>query len=86
MEDYSITQKYIRRYPKSKRTKSWIDKMVHIRTDHGIWRVQGEGYTILGRGDEWVLPFEKALEQVNDLGPEKKAMFIDSKLVGKIIK
>jgi hypothetical protein len=39
----SISLKSIKRYPDSKRTKSWVGKMVHI--EHGVWREGGVGFT-----------------------------------------
>lgn len=71
-----ITQKYLRRYPESKETKSWAGKMVHIETNHGVWRTDACGYTFAGKNDAWVLPFEQAQRQVSHCGPEKKAAFI----------
>jgi hypothetical protein len=53
-----ITQKYIRRYPESRRTKSWAGRMVQISTENGVWRVDGHGYTYAHEADAWVLPFE----------------------------
>lgn len=76
MNDTLITQKYIRRYPASKRTKSWAGKMVHIATEHGVWRVNAQGYTYAGKPDAWVLSFEEAQKRVNHCGPEKRAAFI----------
>lgn len=72
----TITQKYIRRYPNSKRTKSWAGRMVYIRTENGVWRNGGHGYTQIGKSDAWVLPFEEAVNQVAHCGPEKQAAFI----------
>lgn len=71
-----ITQKYLRRYPNSKRTRSWAGCMVHISTDRGVWRTNAEGYTYRGRADAWVLPFEEAQKKVAHCGPEKEASFI----------
>lgn len=72
----TITQKYIRRYPNSKRTKSWAGKIVHIQTENSVWRVGSAGYTFAGRKDAMKLPFEEALEEVAHCGPEKRATFI----------
>lgn len=74
--DSRITQKYIRRYPNSKRTQSWAGRMVHIRTGNGVWRINGQGYTYADQSDAWILPFEEALKQVERLGPEKEATFL----------
>ena len=74
--DVRITKKYLRRWPDSKRARKWIGVMVHIETDHGVWRVDAAGYTFKGRSDAWVLPFEEAQRQVSHCGPEKRAAFI----------
>ena len=74
--DDFITQKYIRRYPDSKRTRSWAGVPVHIETENGVWRDGGAGYTWAHRPEAWVLPFEEAQRQVNHCGPEKRAAFI----------
>jgi hypothetical protein len=71
-----ITQKYIRRYPASKRTRSWAGKMVHIETEHGVWRINGQGYTWANHPNAWILPFEEAQKHVAHCGPEKRAAFI----------
>lgn len=76
----SITQKYIRRYPDSKRTKSWAGVMVHIETENGVWREGGAGYTWADKPNAWVLPFEQAQREVNHCGPEKRATFIRAAL------
>lgn len=75
-QDSRITQKYLRRYPDSKRTRSWAGVMVHIETENGVWREGGSGYTYAGRPEAWVLPFEEAQRQVDHCGPEKRAAFI----------
>lgn len=72
----TITQEYLRRYPYSKRTKSWAGRMVHIQTENGVWRQNANGYTHAGAPDAWVLPFEDAQRQVAHCGPEKRALFI----------
>lgn len=74
--DNSITQKYIRRYPNSKRTKSWKGKLVHIQTENGVWRTDGMGYTYADKSDAWVLPFEEAVYRLAHCGPEKCGNFI----------
>lgn len=74
--DMEITQKYLRRYPDSKRTKSWKGVPVHIQTEHGVWRIGGCGYTWAGASNAWILPFEEAQKQVAHCGPEKQAKFI----------
>lgn len=71
-----ITQAYLRRWPNSKRARAWAGRMVHIQTEHGVWRDGGSGYTLVGRSDAWVLPFEEAQKHVSHCGPEKHAMFI----------
>lgn len=76
MSEDRITQKYIRRYPSSKRTRSWAGKLVHIETEHGVWRTGGAGYTWAHRPEAWVLPFEDAQKCVEHCGPEKMAAFI----------
>lgn len=75
-QDTRITQKYIRRYPDSKRTRSWAGVLVHIETENGVWREGGAGYTWHHMPNAWVLPFELAQKEVNHCGPEKKAAFI----------
>ena len=71
-----ITQKYLRRWPASKEAMTWVDALVHIETDHGVWRIDGHGYTFAGAANAWVLPFEQAVRQVKHCGPEKRAAFI----------
>ena len=71
-----ITQKYLRRWPNSKRARSWAGRMVHIQTENGVWREGGAGYTLAGKPDAWILPFEDAQTKVNHCGPEKHATFI----------
>lgn len=71
-----ITQAYIRRYPTSKRTKSFAGCMVHIETENGVWRSGGAGYTWAGKPEAWALPFEEAQTYVAHCGPEKRAAFI----------
>ncbi|WP_156458098.1 hypothetical protein [Devosia epidermidihirudinis] len=77
--DTCITQKYLRRWPTSKRARSWAGRMVHIRTENGVWRTGGSGYTYPHTPEAWVLPFEEAQRQVNHCGPEKQASFILAK-------
>lgn len=71
-----ITQKYLRRYPDSRRTRSWAGRLVYIQTENGVWRTNGAGYTEVGNPDAWVLPFEQAQAKVDHCGPEKRAAFI----------
>ncbi len=71
-----ITQAYLRRWPNSKRARSWTGRMVHIETENGVWRAGGAGYTWAGKPDAWILPFEDAQRQVNHCGPEKQAAFL----------
>lgn len=73
----TITQKYLRRWPESKRAKSWLGVLVHIRTENGIWRPEGNGYTS-NMAMAWVLPFEEAFRQVSHCGPEKRVSFISA--------
>lgn len=73
-----ITQKYLRRWPDSRRAKSWAGRLVHISTENGVWREGGHGYTHAGADDAWALPFEEAQELVAHCGPEKCASFIDA--------
>jgi len=77
----NITQRYLRRYPNSRRTKSWSGVMVHIETESGVWREGGSGYTWAGKSDAWVLPFEEAVKEIDHLGPEKRGNFIRAKKV-----
>lgn len=78
-DDTRITQAYIRRYPDSKRTHSWIGVPVHIETENGVWREGGCGYTWAHMPNAWVLPFEDAQREVAHCGPEKRAAFIRAK-------
>jgi len=78
METKSITQKYIRRYPNSAKTRAWARKMVQIQTENGIWREGGSGYTWPNHLNAWLLPFEEAMKQVNHCGPEKQAAFLEA--------
>lgn len=71
-----ITQKYLRRYPDSKRTKSWAGRMVHIETENGVWRHRGQGYTWAGQPNAGIWVFEDAVKRVSHCGPEKCAAFI----------
>jgi hypothetical protein len=71
-----ISQKYLRRYGMDTgRARQWTGKMVHIRTNNGVWRVDGYGYTI-DFSEAWRLPFEQALKQISHCGPEKSGTFI----------
>lgn len=74
-EDF-ITQKYLRRYPNSKRARSWEGVKVHIQTENGVWRDGGCGYTWAGKPNAWVIPFEEAIKKVEHCGPEKMAKFL----------
>ncbi|WP_025091468.1 hypothetical protein [Brucella intermedia] len=71
-----ITQEYLRRWPDSKRAKSWAGRMVHIQTENGVWRTNGHGYTWAHKPDAWILPFEEAQKCVAHCGREKQATFI----------
>lgn len=74
--DEFITQKYLRRYPASKRARAWAGVMVHIQTENGVWRIGGHGYTYAGQPDAWVVPFEQAVRQIDHCGPEKMGRFL----------
>ena len=65
-EGESITEKYLRRYPRSKKTRSWAGAMVHMRTMNGIWKPDGHGYTI-NFAEAWVLPLEQARKTVSGI-------------------
>lgn len=71
-----ITLNYVKRYPNSKKTKSWEDKLVQIETEHGVWKPNGYGYTVVGSETAWILSFKEAVKCVWHTGPEKKARFI----------
>ena len=62
----SITEKYLRRYPRSKKTRAWEGAMVHLRTQNGIWRPDGHGYT-LHFSEAWVLPLADARKIVSGI-------------------
>jgi len=70
-----ITQKYLKRWPTSRRAKAWAGKMVHIRTENGVWRPNGHGYTN-DFSQAWKLPFEDAVKRISHCGPEKQGSFI----------
>ena len=74
--DDFITQKYLRQYPDSERTRSWAGVMVHIQTENGVWRTGGSGYTWAGKPDAWIIPFEQAARQIDHCGPEKCGKFL----------
>lgn len=71
-----ISQKYIRRYGRTKRVRAWESKIVHIQTEHGVWRVDGHGYTYAGQPDAWILPFNEAVKKISHCGPEKHGRFL----------
>lgn len=71
-----ITQKYIRRYGRTKRVKAWESKIVHIATEHGVWRIDAHGYTSAGQPDAWILPFNEAVKKISHCGPEKCGRFL----------
>ena len=71
-----ITQKYLRRWPKSKKARSWAGRMVYIETDNGVWRHGGKGYTWAGTPEAGIWSFEDAQREVSHYGPEKRAAFI----------
>ena len=62
----SITEKYLRRYPRSKKTRAWEGAMVHLRTQNGIWRLDGHGYT-LHFSEALVLPLADARKIVSGI-------------------
>lgn len=72
----SISQKYVKRYPNSKRTNSWKNLLVHIETENGVWRCGGQGYTYSGKKDAWILKFEDAVKEISHCGPEKQGNFL----------
>lgn len=74
--DTMITQRYLKRWPNSKRAKTWFNVKVHIQTENGVWRKGGCGYTYAYTLDAWILPFEEAMREVAHCGPEKCAAFI----------
>lgn len=74
--DTHITQRYIRRYGRTKRVRAWEGAHVHIRTENGVWKKGGHGYTLPGGPDAWVLPFEDAVRQISHCGPEKQGSFL----------
>jgi hypothetical protein len=80
----NITQRYLRRYPNSKRAKSWSGVMVHIQTENGVWRDGGTGYTLAGKPDAWILPFEEAVNKIDHCGPEKCGNFIRAEVKGTL--
>jgi hypothetical protein len=87
MDDFGpdfITQRYLRRYPNSKRTRSWAGVPVHIQTENGVWRVGGSGYTWVGKPNAWILPFEEAMKKIDHCGPEKMGRFIRAEQPGKL--
>ena len=55
---------------------AWAGQIVNIKTDRGVWRTDGAGYTLHGQPDAWALPFEEALRIIRPLGPEKKARLL----------
>jgi hypothetical protein len=71
-----ITQKYIRRYGRTKRVKAWESKVVHIRTENGVWRINAKGYTYPNTPEAWILPFKEAEKQISHCGPEKQGCFL----------
>lgn len=71
-----ISQKYLRRYGDTARARAWRGRMVHIRTENGVWRTGGRGYTMPGAPDAWVLPFEVAQREIAHCGPEKCGAFL----------
>lgn len=71
-----ITQKYIKRYGRTRRVRAWERMIVHIRTENGVWRIDGHGYTLPGEPDAWILPFKEAMKQISHCGPEKQGCFI----------
>lgn len=73
-----VRMEYFKRWPDSKRAKWWRKRLVKIRSDKGLWRPDGRGYTDeKGGGPAWVLPMPEALEWTEHCGPEKRVMFMD---------
>ena len=62
----SITEKYLRRYPQSKKTKAWEGAMVYLRTQNGIWRPDGHGYTV-NFSEAWAMPLSDARKIVSGI-------------------
>lgn len=75
-----ITQKYLRRFPNSERTRSWAGVLVHIETENGVWRTGGSGYTWAGKPDAWILSFEDAVKKIDHCGPEKMGKLLRASL------
>ena len=71
-----VTQKYIRRYGRTRRVREWENRIVHIQTENGTWRINGQGYTSPFALDAWILPFTQAESQISHCGPEKQGTFI----------
>lgn len=71
-----ITQRYIRRYGDTARALAWRGRLVHIRTENGVWRTEGKGYTTAGAPDAWVLPFQDAMVQIAHCCPMKRGSFL----------
>jgi len=71
-----ITEKELRKYPNSAEAQSWAGAMVHIQTEHGVWRTGGAGYTTAGNDEAWVLPLDEARAQVAHCWEDKRAAFI----------
>lgn len=74
--DRHITQRYMRRYGETARTRAWAGRRVQIRTENGVWRENARGYTTAGSPEAWILPFEEAVKQIDHCGPEKRGSFI----------
>lgn len=71
-----LTQKYLRRWPDSKKSQHWRGKAVHIETENGVWRKGGCGYTYAGAPDAGIWIFEDAVKRIAHCGPEKRGAFI----------
>ena len=56
------------------------DKLVHIHSDHGIWRPNAKGYTD-NYDEAWVLTLAEAYEQTKTCGPEKMVTYPEAKVV-----
>ncbi len=71
-----MSQEYLRRYGTTARVKAWHGKQVHIQTENGVWRKNGQGYTRAGSESAWAIPFEDAVRRIDHCGPEKCGCFL----------
>lgn len=70
-----VSKTYLDRYPNSSRTWVWSQRVVLIRTEHGIWRANGCSYTYDKQEAGWYT-FLEAWSHIKDLGPEKQACLL----------